>query len=96
MDIILEALDVILDALDVILNGGYGGVLGDFDRADNGIFYQVVADPEHTAGDAEERETMGRWIFAFVPSLCCLAGELGIFITWGIMVQSGRAEFRCR
>ena len=29
----------------------------------------------------------GRTLLAFVPSACCAAGELGIFVTWGQMVQ---------
>jgi hypothetical protein len=29
-------------------------------------------------------------MFRYLPSICCMVGELGIFITWGSMVQNVR------
>ena len=35
----------------------------------------------------EEESEVGLGLLSFLPSVCCMAGELGILTTWGLMVQ---------
>ena len=61
----------------------------------NGIGEGGVAHNESASWEGVRRGEgggQGLGLLAFVPSVCCMAGELGILTTWGLMVQLKRSK----